>query len=125
MKRVTIRTFMSKPEEARADDRDTSSGLSSAYISTLFLTITNPATIISFTIILAGLGVASTAQGGGTRFLLLLGVFLGSAAWWLILSWVVAYLREQLTFSHLVWANRLAGLALCGFGAAVLLSLIK
>jgi len=61
-----------------------SRGLLGAYASTLGLTLTNPATILSFVAIFAGLGLVSTASSAhGAAPALVLGVFSGSALRWL------------------------------------------
>src|SRR3712207_555148 len=58
--------------------------LGPAYFSTLALTLTNPATILSFTAIFAGF-LSRGDQSYTATSLLVLGVFLGSALWWLAL----------------------------------------
>ena len=88
-------------------------------ISTFFLTITNPATILSFAAIFAGLGLA----GAGDRWsaaLLVLGVFAGSMLWWFFLSGLVAMLHHRLPPSFSVWVSRISGVVLIGFGVAAL-----
>lgn len=62
-----------------------------AYLSTLFLTITNPVTILSFLAIFAGLGITTTEYSG---VILAMGVFIGSAIWWLLLSTGIASLSR-------------------------------
>src|SRR5687768_14230986 len=60
-----------------------------AYATTVGLTMANPATILSFAAVFAGLGAGpeSAAEGSGwAAMALVVGVFLGSALWWLILS---------------------------------------
>jgi arginine exporter protein ArgO len=47
---------------------------------------------------------------------LVLGVFLGSAAWWLLLVGLVGLLRDKFTRQGLVWVNRISGLIILGFG---------
>ena len=64
-------------------------GLLGAYASTLVLTLTNPATILSFVAVFAGLGLAGGEGGYLAASVLVGGVFLGSALWWLILSGTV------------------------------------
>jgi len=55
---------------------------------------------------------------------LVVGVFLGSALWWVCLSWGVTVFRQRLTPTRLVWLNRLAGAAILAFGlGAIALSL--
>src|SRR3954469_24083996 len=68
-----------------------------AYLETLFLTLTNPATIISFIGVYAGLGLGSKAQTHGSAASLTLGVFLGSAAWWMVLSGLTSLMRVRIT----------------------------
>lgn len=93
-------------------------GLWGAYISTLVLTLTNPATILSFIAIFAGLGLVGSSQSWGASLALVLGVFLGSALWWLCLSWGVTLFSQKLTPPRLKWLNRLAGAAIFAFGVA-------
>lgn len=109
-----VRTFASKPAENAAQSRVT--GLWGAYASTLFLTLTNPLTILSFVAVFAGMGIASSAGSYLEAGLLVLGVFLGSAAWWLLLSGGVSLLRERVGAHLLVWVNRVSGAILAGFG---------
>jgi threonine/homoserine/homoserine lactone efflux protein len=102
------RTMTSRPAEvAVADDRP---GLIGAFVSIFGLTMTNPMTILSFAAVFAGLGVVG--RGGADAALLTLGVFCGSASWWLILTWVVSALRSRVTVSALTWVNRVSGVVL-------------
>jgi threonine/homoserine/homoserine lactone efflux protein len=102
----------------------TGRSLLNAYSSTLFLTLTNPATILSFMAIYAGLGLADTQRNYGDAGSLVLGVFTGSAIWWLLLSGGVSLFRGRFTVGGLRWVNRLAGLILCAFGLLVWLSFV-
>ncbi len=97
-----------------------SRGLWGAYASTLLLTLTNPATILSFIAIFAGLGLVGSSQSWGASLALILGVFLGSALWWLFLSWGVTLFSQRLTPSRLKWLNRLAGAAIFAFGVVAI-----
>jgi threonine/homoserine/homoserine lactone efflux protein len=75
-------------------------------------------TILAFAGIFAALGVVNTGGDVAAAALLVLGVFLGSAAWWLILSGGVGLVRERLNPAILRWVNRVSGLILVVFGAA-------
>ena len=94
-----------------------------AFASTLFLTLTNPMTIISFGIVFAGLELGGPASDYVAATAMVLGVFLGSAFWWLLLSTGVGAFRERLQPAQLRWGNRLSGLIMLGFGLFTLLSL--
>ena len=111
-----LQTFFSKPAESATQIKGVRGGLPGAYLSTVFLTLTNPATIISFTVIFAGLGFSSTDGNYSSASFLVLGVFLGSAAWWLTLSSVVGFFRERFTSQWMIWVNRIAGSIIFIFG---------
>lgn len=97
-------------------------GLSAAYASTAALTLTNPSTILSFAAIFAGLGLGAATDDRPTAPLLVLGVFVGSTAWWLLLSLVVTRLRDRLEERWLQRINLLSGAALCSLGLLALVS---
>lgn len=94
----------------------------SAYGSTFLLTLTNPMTIFSFMAVFAGVGLAASADYGRAA-MLVVGVFAGSAAWWLLLSGGVALLRDRITPAALGWINRAAGLFLLVFGILLIVQL--
>lgn len=119
-----VKNFLARPTPAEIITPQ-STHLAGAYASTFFLTLTNPATILSFTAIFAGLGMASTARNYLSAISLVLGVFLGSALWWLILSSGVSLFRAKFTPMRLRWVNKLAGVIIGGFGLVVLLSLLS
>jgi threonine/homoserine/homoserine lactone efflux protein len=114
-----IKTLLSKPAEEAA--RANSSGLSGAYLSTFFLTITNPMTILSFITIFAGL--STTEHQSTNPMVLVAGVFGGSAAWWLALSFGVSLMRERISPNLMLWVNRVSGLVIIIFGIYSLVSI--
>ena len=114
-----VKTFLAKPAQ-QATKSSSRNGLFGAYLSTFFLTITNPITILSFIAIFAGLRFAETGGSYTTASMMVLGVFLGSATWWLALSTGVGLLREKFTPTLLSWVNRLAGMVIFAFGTAAL-----
>jgi threonine/homoserine/homoserine lactone efflux protein len=116
-----LKTFLTRPTEQAASAEG--KGLVVAYASTFFLTLTNPMTILSFAAIFAGLGVASASGDYVSAGILVLGVFIGSALWWLILSGGVSVFQAKFSPRRLRWVNRISGLMITGFGLLALLSL--
>ncbi|MGA0199714.1 MAG: LysE family translocator, partial [Prochlorotrichaceae cyanobacterium] len=88
------------------------------YSTTFLLTLTNPATILMFLGIFSGQPQLSSSR---QSTLLVLGVFVGSALWWLTLSSVVNLIRQKLSNKILRWINQGAGLVISGFGVAIVL----
>jgi len=117
-----VQAFRSTPT---VDQQDLPpSALLSAYGSVVLLTITNPMTILSFAVIFGGMA-ANVAPSSTTLLVMPLGVFTGSALWWLTLTGGVSLLRNRLRPQHVQRINKLAGLLLFGFGVMLLLSTLK
>ncbi len=93
-----------------------------ASASCFLLTLTNPTTILSFVAIFAGLGLVKEGGGYLAPVSLVVGVFIGSAAWWLTLSGLVGLLRRRMTPRTGLWVNRTSGAVISGFGIGVLLA---
>jgi threonine/homoserine/homoserine lactone efflux protein len=118
-----IKTLLSKPaEQTPALSRH---GLLSSYASTFLLTLTNPMTVLFFLGIFAGLGAtAGSSASYASAATLVLGVFLGSCLWWLVLSESVSLLRGGFSASRLQWVNRISGLVIALFGLVALLTVM-
>jgi threonine/homoserine/homoserine lactone efflux protein len=114
------RTLLAAPAEEAAQTR-AARGLPGAYASTLALTLTNPMTILAFLGIFAGLGLAETGRDAGAAAVTVLGVFAGSALWWLTLSGGVSLLRSRFDARAMRWVNRLSGVIILIFAADILL----
>jgi arginine exporter protein ArgO len=95
-----------------------------AYLSTFFLTITNPMTILSFVAVFAGLGLV-TSSDYRLAALLVAGVFLGSALWWLLLSSGAAFFRKRVGPNLMVVVNRVSGVVIFALGLYALMAVLK
>lgn len=116
------RILSARPAEQAAKAKG--KGLYGAYFSTFFLTLTNPVTILFFGAIFAGVGLASAMKRSDSASGLILGIFLGSALWWLGLSMGVGIFREQITGRGLKWVNRISGGIILGFGILALAQML-
>ena len=94
------------------------------YSSTFFLTLTNPMTIFSFAAVFAGFGLAGAKGSLLSSVVLILGVFLGSALWWLFLVALFSLYRKRFHTHELAWVNRVSGTIIGGSGVVALLSLL-
>ena len=117
-----LRTFFTRTSETpTAANRK---GLAGAYLSTFLLTVTNPMTILSFVAVFAGLGLA-TSSNYLTAVLLVSGVFLGSALWWLLLSGGTALFRSRVGPSLMLWVNRGSGVIIFALGVYALTTMMR
>jgi threonine/homoserine/homoserine lactone efflux protein len=121
-------TFASKVETRIVDKiavrEKGASTLFRAMASTFALTITNPATLLGFAALFAGLG----GLAGGHPDLIsaafvVIGVAGGSALWWLVLTTVVGLFHASINDHVMAIINRGSGVAVVGFGLAVLIHL--
>jgi threonine/homoserine/homoserine lactone efflux protein len=114
-----LRAFMERPGDQQASAPATGAGLAWAYASTLGLTISNPATIISFAALAAALG-AGLSGGFARPAATVIGVTLGSASWWCLLAALTAVMRTRITPSVAHAIGMVSGLAIAGLGALAL-----
>jgi len=90
-------------------------GALSVMAATFGLTLANPATILSFAAIFAGLGLARTA-GPAEAVAVVAGIFTGSLLWWALLSGTVALLRHRLPPGFARATALASGAVMVGFG---------
>lgn len=109
------KTFFAAPAQTTQKD-EARKGLFSAYSSTVLLTLTNPATILMFGGIFASMGPSAAPLSQ------VLGVFVGSALWWLTLSTITGFARKAVNPAVMLWINRVSGVIISAFGALALLS---
>ena len=120
-----VKALAAKPADLAATaDGVPSRSLGAAFVSTLTLTLANPPTILAFTAMFAGLGLAAGAnyQSAG---LIVAGVFVGSAAWWVILVAGAAALRARLSTRLLRAINVVSGVTILAFAAWQLAALMR
>ena len=118
-----ISTFRAKPREESTGASNVR--YATAFLSTLVLTLANPATILSFMAVFAGLGLGAKAGDYSAAGIVVAGVFIGSAIWWVILSGGISLVRHKLAPGTMKWINRASGVFLLAFGLIALASLLS
>jgi threonine/homoserine/homoserine lactone efflux protein len=92
------------------------------FATTFVLTLSNPATIFSF---IAIFGAMAGRAGTGSPALMVFGVLVGSALWWLMLSSAVGRLRERFDAAWRRRVNLLSAAVLGVFAFWQLASLLR
>jgi threonine/homoserine/homoserine lactone efflux protein len=115
-----IRILLMKPSTVVAKPRMSTMGLVGDFAGTFMLTLANPMTILSFIAIFAALNTSAASDSYGAAATLILGVFAGSAAWWLFLSLGIGGIRHRIDEPALRWIARLSGALVIAFGALTL-----
>ena len=106
-----LKTLFAKSAPTTTAASTEKAGLLGAFVTVLLLTLANPATILSFFAVFAGLGIDARR---GNALSLVAGVFFGSATWWLILSFLAGLFRRRLNEGRMRLLNVIAGLCLLG-----------
>ncbi len=117
-----ISTFKENPRESEISPLIGS--LAYAFTSTFFLTLINPMTILSFMGIYAGISSGLSVQTWISPTILTIGIFVGSALWWLLLSSGASCFKEKINLERRKWLNKISGLLILGFGLFTLISLL-
>lgn len=121
---IGYRTFFHAPLSSMAEedgsDKGGATSLARAMASTFALTITNPATLLFFTSMFAGLGgLVGTGSFNDAAFVVA-GVVGGSTGWWLVLTTLIGLFHTRIDDRAMRAINRGSGVLLAGFGVAVL-----
>lgn len=119
-----IKIFREKPKES-SEEKVASKGLLKDYFSIFFLTIVNPMTILMFTAAFASLGTNLTSENYISASTLTLGVFMGSATLYLILSVIFGIFHQKLKSNITILVNKISGSIIIGFVITIFISLIE
>lgn len=91
-------------------------------ISTVFLTFTNPMTVISFLTIFAAMGLRNLSRDTISGSALVAGITAGSILWWLIIVFVANKFEKKMTLTKLRNVNRITGMIVVAFGIIMAIS---
>lgn len=119
---VGIKVFISVPPDPGVNTGHGS--YSRDYLSMLALALANPLTILFFLVVLPGFGIVlgGTSLSSSAEFIL--GIFSGSATWWIILCGTIGSVRSRLTSRNLQMINRISGILIVCFGIGTLLLIV-
>lgn len=123
-----LKTYFSKPERIKVKPShqvffDRMYGLAGDFASTVFLTLTNPLTLIYFTTVFTGLGIIDAGGSHIKALMLLAGILTGSIMWWIVLVEGVTLIRSSFSIRILFYANRVTGILILVFGIGLLISM--
>lgn len=115
-----FKMLFTKPKVMRKTPEICTKSLWRAFSSTFAITLTNPLTIMVFVGIYASLGLSEMNTEIESSLLLILGVFVGSLLWWVLLSSVVNKIRHKFNPRLLRTMNRISGGIIIVFGVILI-----
>jgi threonine/homoserine/homoserine lactone efflux protein len=111
------------PDTVKADGGGRT--LIGAIASTFALTVSNPATLLAFTAMFAGLGgLAGGAGSYGDAAFVVAGVVAGSTGWWLVLTSLIGLFHARIESGVIRLISRISGAVVTIFGLVVLVHLV-
>ena len=122
---VGLRIYFKNPIRQirqRRSGRVSKKGLVGDYVSLLFLTASNPITVVVFMAVFAGMSLFDDASSATAELLVVIGVLLGGGVWWYVLSTLVNLFRKRFRLRVLVTINRVSGMVIAVLGALVILA---
>lgn len=118
-----VKIFMSKPPVRR--DAGSGESLIADYMSSLFITLANPAPVLVFAAIFAGLGLGTSVRAPFSATAMVVGVVLGSAlCWFALATWVGAF-RKRMQAATIQVIRRISGSIILVFAATALLFVLR
>ena len=118
---LAIKIFFAKPPLKESDEKKHNHY--GDYFSIFLLTIVNPQTIFTFLVLFTTVGLGSGHFSYLSTVLMIVGVSLGTTAWWLILSTIVYLFRNKFSPFWMSVVNKLSAIIIIGFALMSWISL--
>ncbi|OAA90635.1 LysE family translocator [Clostridium ljungdahlii] len=96
-----------------------------AFISTFFIALANPATIFSFIAVFTGLRLAHIGQEPDHKLLLIIGVFIGSMLWWILLVFTMSKFNNKLNVKNVKFIDKILSSIIIFSGVIIILGGFK
>lgn len=93
-----------------------------AFFSTFIVALTNPITLFSFAAVFASIGLGEIKGDYIYGLFLVVGIFIGTMAWFSLLTTIVRFFREKINTNGMSLVNKIAGAILIIFGVVAIYS---
>jgi threonine/homoserine/homoserine lactone efflux protein len=104
------------PTRAKTDENMVPVSFIRVLMTTFFLTLTNPLTLLGFLGVYAALGIGVIGEKLLSGTLLAIGIFMGSLTWWCLLSFSASSIGKRINFQSTHLLNKISGTAFLAFG---------
>lgn len=116
-----VMTFIKSP---RQQEDKAKAGYAGIFLSAFAVCITNPAAVVTYLFAFSYFGINGTL-GAANGALLVVGIVTGTQLWWIMLSFLSQLIKKKSGEKGFAIMNKLFGLIMIGFGAAVYIKVIK
>jgi threonine/homoserine/homoserine lactone efflux protein len=91
------------------------------YLSMAGVTLSNPLTVIFFIAVVPAFGIDVPKPSFGSGALFVIGIFVGSVLWWIVLSLILGSRRFRSAPGRIQLVNRVSGILIAALGALSLI----
>ena len=119
---VGIRISISNPAKQIRKLRVKGNNYYKDYITSFFITVSNPITILAFGAFFAAFNMIDKTVSNFSIVIMIISVFSGSLIWWLSLIGVVTIFKKRIRLRNLLWINRITGVLIVLFALFVMIS---
>lgn len=93
------------------------------FSSSFAMGITNPAAVLTFIFAYSYFGI-SDIRSGFNGLCLVLGVFIGTLIWWVLLSGITCFVKRKSGLNNIMFMNKIFGSILILFGIVILIRVL-
>ncbi len=111
-----IGTFVRNAVKQFRKDQKRRNNYAQNFVYIFLLTLTNPLSIFIFLTLFAAFGVREPSAGKWSIIPTLLGVHLGAALWWYLLTYLVSRFQSFFRLRQVWWFNKIAGVVIILLG---------
>ena len=106
---IGVKIILSHIKDPKSDKKATESSLLSSFLHTLVLTFINPMTTLLFISLFKATGIVSKIDGAPDVAQVVLGVMIGTIAWWAIFATLISIIRKKYDLTIFKYINLISG----------------
>lgn len=116
IKSITCKNDINKHKDSDRSD------IKYAFLSTFLIMVSNPATLIGYTIIFSAIGLGDI-QGNSVYYIAVIttGIVCGAFGWWIFLSGISVKLGRKIFKNKITKLNRISGIVIIVFGTILII----
>jgi len=119
---IGAKIFYSNPAKLAEKQNNTQTKLFQDFMTSFFITISNPLTLIGFGGLFAVFGSVDQQATTLNMSFTVLGVITGACIWWIILVSIVNLFKNKITNQKLLWINKITGFCVSAIGLLLAVS---
>ncbi len=119
---IGFKIFSSNPAKQIRKHRTKGNNYFKDFLTSFFVTVSNPLTILAFGAIFASFNMVDKESGFISIFVLIITVFSGALLWWVALTAITTIFKNKIRLRNILWINRITGMLIILFAILLIIS---